>query len=52
MENIEGELRSNQKPIIQVNWINYVLQDGPSEASVLKRFWIIINPYCNYENIR
>ena len=31
-------LRSNQKPIIQVNWINYVLQDGPSEASVLKRF--------------
>ena len=41
-------LRSNQKPIIQVNWINYVLQDGPSEASVLKRFWIIMNPYCNY----
>ena len=39
-------LNSNQKPITQVNWINYVLQDGPSEASVLKRFWIIMNPYC------
>ena len=30
-------LTSNQKPIIQANWINYVLQDGPSEASVLKK---------------
>ena len=25
-------LRSNQKPIIQVNWINYVLQDGPDKC--------------------